>query len=94
METLSKLSALLLSKPQTLWEIKNALLNNGYTSDMDFTLNWDEIVEDGHITIYDGKEVYMAEIERSFTKVYCDPNNREYILYKSPSNKFIITDIV
>lgn len=94
MEPLSNLSALLMCKPLTLWEIKNVLLNNGYTSDIDFTLNWDEIVEDGHITIYDGKELYMAEIERSYTKVYCDSKHREYILYKSPSNKFIITDIV
>lgn len=94
METLTKLSSLLMTKSQTLWEIKNTLLNNGYTSDLDFTLNWNEIVEDGHITIYDGKEVYMAEIERSYGKVYCDSKNREYILYKSPSNKFIITDIV
>ena len=94
METLSNLSSLLMNKPQTLWEIKNTLLNNGYTSDMDFTLNWNEIVEDGHITIYDGKEVYMAEIERSFGKVYCDSKHSEFILYKSPSNKFIITDIV
>ena len=94
METLTNLSALLMNKAMTLWEIKNVLLNNGYTSDMDFTLNWNEIVEDGHITIYDGKEVYMAEIERSYGKVYCDSKHREYILYKSPSNKFIITDIV
>ena len=94
METLTNLSSLLMSKPLSLWEIKNLLLNNGYTSDMDFTLNWNEIVEDGHITIYDGKEVYMAEIERSYGKVYCDSKHSEYVLYKSPSNKFIITDIV